>query len=289
MIFDRHNGDKEVWKQSSTIPEFDVDESSAPDENQREVHDLMTSATAGFFQPWAVLHMQEQTSAYRFVYPTLIVAGYDRAYLWDIPTGRHIQTIEECQFISSEDGNNHYLLGIMYVEISERHVFIVGQFHIRVFSRATGKSVLNFSSYVPGGYGRWKYTPTISGERISGSELVRYELEIREEPYKMRSGKDILNEIFVAGMSTHSAFNKNKKLKSTPFLKKVHVSECGRHFAALLHRCRLLVVYDFEKVSNEEELYAQTLDIPISDGFHESSIYLAFDYGRVSVVTVSKK
>ena len=69
----------------------------------------------------------------------------------------------------------------------------------------------------------------------------------------------------------------------------MHVSECGRHFAALLHRCRLLVVYDFEKAANEEELYAQTLDIPISDGFHESSIYLAFDYGRISVVTVSKK
>ena len=151
MIFDRHNGDKEVWKQP--FRDFDVDESSAPDENQREVYDLMSSATAGFFQPWAVLH--EQTNAFRFVYPTLIAAGYDWAYLWDIPTGRHIQTIEECQFISSEDGNNHYLLGIMYVEISERHVFFVGQFYIRVFSRATGKSVLNFSSYVPGEYGRW--------------------------------------------------------------------------------------------------------------------------------------
>ena len=49
------------------------------------------------------------------------------------------------------------------------------------------------------------------------------------------------------------------------------------------------MVNDFEKAANEEELYAQTLDIPISDGFHESSIYLAFDYGRISVVTVSKK
>ena len=68
----------------------------------------------------------------------------------------------------------------------------------------------------------------------------------------------------------------------------MHVSACGRHFAALLNRCRLLVVYDFEKASNEEELYGQTLDILISDGIHETSIYLAFDYGRISVVTVSK-
>jgi len=65
----------------------------------------------------------------------------------------------------------------------------------------------------------------------------------------------------------------------------VHVSACGCHFAALLDRSRLLVVYNFEKASNEEELYGQTLDISILDGFLESSIYLAFDNGRISVVT----
>jgi hypothetical protein len=61
----------------------------------------------------------------------------------------------------------------------------------------------------------------------------------------------------------------------------VHVSACGCHFAALLNPHRLLVVYDFEKALNEEELYNQTLDILISEGLHESSIYLAFDYGRI--------
>ena len=208
MIFDRHNGDKEVWRRSSGIPEHDVDESSAPDESQREVNDLQPSGTDDYFQPWAVLHMPELTSAFRFVYPTLIVAAYDRAYLWDIPSGKLIQTIEECQFISSEDsdGSNHYLLGIMYVEISERHVFIAGQFYLRIFSRATGKSVLNFSSSVPGGYGRWKYTPTISHDQTPGSALVRYETESTQEPYKLRSNKRLLNEIFVAGKSPSSGF-----------------------------------------------------------------------------------
>ena len=57
----------------------------------------------------------------------------------------------------------------------------------------------------------------------------------------------------------------------------MHVSACGCHFAALLGCCRLLVVYDFEKASNEEELYGQTLDILITDGIDESSIYLAFE------------
>ena len=49
-----------------------------------------------------------------------------------------------------------------------------------------------------------------------------------------------------------------------------------------------MIVYDFEKASNEEELYNQTLDIPIADGVHEWSIYSAFDHGRISLVTVSK-
>ena len=211
MVFDRHNGDKEVWKRSSVIPERDVDESSAPDEAQHEVHDLQSSVTDGcYFEPWAVLHMPEQTAAYRFVYPTLVVAGQDHAYLWDIPSGKLIQTIEECQFIA----NNQYLLGIMYVEISERHVFIVGQFYLRVFSRVTGKSVLNFASSVPGGYGRWKYRPTIPHQEIPGSALVRYEMEVTEEPYMLRSEKRVINdEIFIAGMSPFaSSFNQKRSL-----------------------------------------------------------------------------
>ena len=201
MIFDRHNGDKEVWRRSSGIPEHGVDKSSAPDAIQHEVYDLQSSETDGYFQPWAVLHMPEVTSAFRFVYPTLIVAAYDRAYLWDIPSGKLIQTIEECQFIALEDGDNEYLLGIKYVEISERHVFIAGQYYLRVFSRATGKSVLNFSSWVPGGYGRWKYTPTISHVQTPGSELVRYDIESTQEPYSLRSKKSVLSDKFVAGTS----------------------------------------------------------------------------------------
>ena len=124
-----------------------------------------------------------QTSAFRFVYPTLIVAAYDHAYLWDIPSGRLIQTIEECQLIALEDGNNH-LLGIKYVEISERHVFITGQFYLRVFSRATGKSVLNFSSSSPGGL--WRYTARILYNQTPGSALVRYGIESTQEPYEFR-------------------------------------------------------------------------------------------------------
>jgi hypothetical protein len=211
MIFDRRDGDKEVWRCSSGIPEHDVDESSAPDANQREVYDLLSSGTDGYFQPWAVLHMPERTIAYRFVYPTLIAAGYDRAYLWDIPSGKLIQTIEECRFIASEDGgdDNDLLDIITYVEISERHVFMAGQSWLRVFSRATGKSVLDYAASVPEGYGLWKYTPTISHDQTSGSALVRYEIESTQKPYKIRNERMVLNGLFIAGTSSSLGFTLN--------------------------------------------------------------------------------
>lgn len=84
---------------------------------------------------------------------TLIVTAYDRAYLWYIPSGKHSNNRRIHQFIASEDGNNlnHCLLGIMHVEISERHVFVAGQIYLRIFSRATDKNILNFSSSVPEG------------------------------------------------------------------------------------------------------------------------------------------
>ena len=179
MIFDRNDGNREVWRRVSGMPEHDVDESSAPDANQLEVYGLQSYRTDwdGYFKPWAVLHMPEPTSAYRFVYPTLIVAAYDRAYLWDIPSGKLIQTMEGFQLIISDNGSNHYLQAIVNVEISERHVFIAGQLYLRVFYRETGKSVLTFSAPQPGGYGLWKYTSTFSYDRTPGSALLRYEIE----------------------------------------------------------------------------------------------------------------
>lgn len=201
MIFDRENGDKEVWRCLSSIPKHDVDKPSTPDANQLGVYGFPELMAGGYFQPCGVLHMPEPTSAFRFVYPTLIVAAFDRAYLWDIPSRKLIQTIEGCQLITSEDGNNHYLSGILYVEISERHVFMAGKFYLRVFSRATGKSILDFSSSQPGGYGLWEYTPTISHERTPGSALVGYEIESRREPYMLRSEKGMLDDKFVAGTS----------------------------------------------------------------------------------------
>ena len=167
MIFDRDNGDLEVWRCSSSIPEHVVDESSAPDAGQREVYGLQSSGTDGYFQPWAVLHMPKQTSGFRFVYPTLVVAGYDFAYLWDIPSGKLIQTIE-CPLTALEGDNGHYFDEIVDVAVSERHVFIASQVYMRIFSRETGESVLNLSWLEYEEYGIWKYHMGTFSHRSEG-------------------------------------------------------------------------------------------------------------------------
>ena len=58
MIFDRNNGDKEVWRRLSDVSEHVVDKSSAPDDIQREVNSLISewhhSLNNGCFRPWVV-------------------------------------------------------------------------------------------------------------------------------------------------------------------------------------------------------------------------------------------
>ena len=200
MIFDCNNGDMEVWRHLSDITENVVDESSAPDATRHEVYNLIRklypSATNGHFQPWAVLHTPGLCNAYRFVYPTLIAATFWCAYLWDIPSGKLIQTLHDCQFLT-EDGYE-YLGAIKYVEISERHVFLVGQFRLRVFSRATGKSILDLFPL----YGSWKYVP-ISHDRTPGSALVRHEMVATQERYRLI--RRLFTGKFVSGTSSSLA------------------------------------------------------------------------------------
>jgi hypothetical protein len=91
----------------------------------------------GHFMPWALLEFDGFTRAYRFVYPTLLVSAFDRAFLWHIPSAELSQTILDLQTLA--DG--HPLGDINYVELSERYVFICGSNQLRIFSRSTGKMV----------------------------------------------------------------------------------------------------------------------------------------------------
>jgi len=118
LIFDRTNG-REVWRLDDSQepdptlavpcaeipPDFDPD--SKPDAAMYEdsrMALLMARELEGVghrymarFKPYALLHCPEETRAYRFVYPTLLTAARDKAYLWDIPSARVVEVIHGIQ------------------------------------------------------------------------------------------------------------------------------------------------------------------------------------------------
>ncbi len=137
LIFDRYGQGKEVWRLAS---EFDA--SPLPcDERQQAICDAVArslqGSSRGHFKPWGLLTTPELGRAFRFVYPTLIVAGYDKAYLYDIPSGQLVQVVENIQAV--KDGNR--LGEINYVEISPLHALICGTEQLRFFERGSGALV----------------------------------------------------------------------------------------------------------------------------------------------------
>ncbi|KAH9487465.1 hypothetical protein JR316_0001541 [Psilocybe cubensis] len=301
MIFDRDDGNKEVWRRIADSsaneqledPEFEP--KSAPDERQKHVVNYIAHLTPNFppanssssasnfkarFAPHAVLHMPEITRAYRYVYPTLLVASLERAYLWDVRTGKLQQMISGIQVISMpeeedtqghEHGNdgaesddddeeeeesgagnpdNHIsaqqelmphdidlmdvlprlnparildqsseqagangdtdpiddsedeelsmtsededeavqlprFLGLVrYVDLSERHVFFAGRYLLRIFSRETGKCVMDIPS-TRWRYGKWRWE-IASRKSATATDLDSYEKAKKEEREAVR-------------------------------------------------------------------------------------------------------
>jgi len=90
----------------------------------------------GHFKPWAMLRMPTPTRAYRFVYPTLLVASEDEAYIWDIPSATLSQIIHDTRM----EGE---LKEINYVELSARYVFLCREDVLRIFSRENGCFVID--------------------------------------------------------------------------------------------------------------------------------------------------
>jgi hypothetical protein len=91
----------------------------------------------GHFRPWSLLHVPEFTRAFRFSYPTLLSAGVNHAYLWDVPTSRLIETISNIQ-APNKDGT---LGSLSYVEVNDQYAFFCGSNQLRIFARDGGALV----------------------------------------------------------------------------------------------------------------------------------------------------
>ena len=228
------------------------------------------ASVRGHFKPWALLRMPEIGRAFRFVYPALLVATRNSAYVWDIPTGTMIQTIRDTGL------GGH----ICYVELGARHVFICGPEVLRVFSREDGRNVLNISStrevYADWVFSLKSYREPEGNETPGG--LVASNIQRRggvEHPSRRRRDQ------FIAG-GVDAAFSHG----SIHLLSTMHVSSCGSHLVALLRRSRLLILYDFEQVIRKEvELEEAIVDVQLGQPRYPS-VYLAFEYNRVAVATV---
>ncbi len=277
LIFDRWNGDREVWRLDDSqerdpilavpcaeIPP-DFDPNSKPDAAMYEDSQmalLLARASEGvghrhmtYFEPYALLHSPEETRAYRFVYPTLLTAARDKAYLWDVPSARVVEVVHGIQhakfpenskgdpcveitmeadaessdgaaggesFVDEQEhGHNEeldveeddeagewgtsplyrvprdifLLRSLIYVDHSPSHVFLAGQYVLKIFNRlpntedGQGTSLRQSSSSqlalaitsTKMHYGRWKYSiKPGSRKHERNSSLVRYEFGVSE-------------------------------------------------------------------------------------------------------------
>lgn len=260
LVFDQLGGFKEVWCLESRQPPDTYPERSPPDDRQhlaalRASYFHPNDSDRGRFRPWALLHMPTITHAFRFVYPTLLVASQNEAYLFDIPTGTLVQTID----ISAP--SPHGLRELSYVELSAEHVFICWKFAINIFSRRDGSLVLNIPIRDAQDIGmlltvdthQFPTSPGVPNAAIAPLEAVsRY--------YGPGAGCSVIEE-FVA----------------------VHVSADGRTLAVLGNPETLLLIPDFTRIARKEvPLALSSARIDFTD--HGDSLYHAFENGKIGLV-----
>lgn len=200
LVFDRRGTGKEIWRLASACdlansPRTSVSADQIQASSRSSVKHASTSP-CGHFTPWAMLQIPEQTSAYRFVYPTLLVAGWNTVYLFDVRSGELVQTIRETQQL----GVLAPLGPLTYVELSARHAFVCGQ-SVRVFARASGSCVLDIrdSQSI---YARWRYAikPTVVSPK-PGCVLVEHEVACYPSVEEVDDGHPLFNDAFAAGRS----------------------------------------------------------------------------------------
>ncbi|KAF9482975.1 hypothetical protein BDN70DRAFT_892163 [Pholiota conissans] len=446
MVFNRGDGNTEVWRRTE-VPTTASLLGSHPDEQQLKMAERLsaivpTPCSRAQFVPHALLVTPEPTRASRFVYPTLLVSSLERAFLWDVPTGACVQTLEGIQvvlplinidvpdeaegegeqrhqedvdaegmadadesdallppqpnptdisdgqladeaalleghpfriFVSgaeiSADGSPEddpdseddpvpeadaddddddmlprFLGLIRYVEISERQVVIVGRYLLRVFSRATGKAILDIPSTRPRyGAARWEIASASwakgmgVGDDASGGDKGKGKQKADDYDAARMEKRELVR---MPLRFTYEEWTRSPRLLIDQFVA-AHVSSDGKHLVALLSGLRVLIIPFFESLSispvtppqapttvskenqmststesattqavlgqrrvvdslqalrdarrrlqreREREVFSHILDVQLGAPRAAHSIYLAYDHGRIGVVTTN--
>jgi hypothetical protein len=160
--------------------------------------------------------MPRPTRAFRFSYPCLLVGAWDHAFLWDIPSSELIQTISSIQ--QPEDPAAAFavvlanapafdapaprlsaLQDLNYVEVDSRHVFVCGFNALRVFSRASGKCVLDVPS-ARREFGHRKFKLLEESDKTEDAVLVNQHTNVEELDLSISRLPQRTIDQFVAGM-----------------------------------------------------------------------------------------
>jgi hypothetical protein len=128
LVYECPDDQKDVWRLASDCAPGEVATHAPPDEEQKRAGELFSMlyhrhAPRGHFRPWARLVFPVETRAYRLVYPTLLCASSEWAFLHDVRTGALVQTID----LGLEN--------ICYVDVNERYVFVCEPEALHVYSR----------------------------------------------------------------------------------------------------------------------------------------------------------
>jgi len=152
---------KEVWRLVSQNPEipdpedFEVVPQSKPDESQLSAIHIAPPGGRLKFVPHALLRPPGgvPTKAFRFVYPTLLVASINCLFFWDVRTGELVERMDNIGGQMPPDGlasnqtwanivaNTSGSLGrILYVEVNDRYALVCGELAFKMFQRQTSQA-----------------------------------------------------------------------------------------------------------------------------------------------------
>jgi hypothetical protein len=136
-IFDREEMELEVWRRST---DTDILADGTPPAPHPTQLGFAAHPGRGVYFPYTILRLPEPCCAFRFVFPHLLVAGWDgkKAFIFDVPNATLIQTI------------NITAPGLVkYVEISQNHIFVCRDVSLSVYSRRTGELTLRLPEDLP--------------------------------------------------------------------------------------------------------------------------------------------
>ncbi|KIK68565.1 hypothetical protein GYMLUDRAFT_1008372 [Collybiopsis luxurians FD-317 M1] len=280
LIFDRLGGSKEVWRLASDFLPETSQTKTIPEQvatSDRAFQEHSATYPKGHFRAWAILQMPRPTRAFRFSYPCLLVGAWDHAFLWDIPSSELIQTISSIQ--QPEDPAAAFavvlanapafdapaprlsaLQDLNYVEVDSRHVFVCGFNALRVFSRASGKCVLDVPS-ARREFGHRKFKLLEESDKTEDAVLVNQHTNVEELDLSISRLPQRTIDQFVA----------------------VHVSCCGKHLVAMLASSRIVIIENFEE--GPGSLFGRMIQIQLGC-LSSHSQYLAIHQDHVAVATV---